>query len=424
MLNKIKYHTRNFIIAALSLPSTIIAMIRFRISFIKHRKEKSNGIGLVVDELNSGGLENIVMNLYKGYRQNGYRSFIIIVNNKVSRYIDSLEDDPRQFQILYSNKARLLNYCRIHKIYALHYHFSTFGMRTAHRLGIKTIYTIHNTYVWFTPRMWSHLKKSLKECNHIVAVSDFAKDFFIQKTGFKNVTTINNGIDTEQIKQNLQDEGGLHNRKLYNFAPKDKIIAMVCSFSEQKYHLSLIGAMEKAFYDGACNPKNTKVIMCGPVIDKKIFSRVKGAIKKSNYSKNFLIGDPIKPTEISAFLKNIPDLVILPSLYEGGVPPLLIIEALICNVPVIMTDLDISNGPFAKYIQTVPVACPDLSTLDIKGIRKIVYSKNSPNQSMLAQKISEILMNTSKYRPNLPDAALHTLSTQTMTKKYLKLIAD
>lgn len=422
MLNKIKYHTRNAIILCLSLPSTIVAMVRFKISFLKHRNDPNTGIGLIVDDLNSGGLENIVMNLYKGYRENGRPSYVIISNNNVSRYIDALEDDPRQFQILYTNRARLLNYCRVNKIYTLHYHFSTFSMKLAHFLGIKTIYTIHNTYVWFTPRMWRKLKRSLKKCDHLVAVSDFAKDFFAQKTGFKNISTITNGVDIKQIQSNLQNTDNDQNRKAYKFSPNDHVIAMVSSFSEQKYHLSLIGAMEKLFQENSCDPKNTKVLMCGPVLDKKIFKKVNQAVKKSPFSKNFIIGEPIKPTEIGTFLKNVPNLIVAPSLYEGGVPPLLIVEALICNVPVIMTDLGISGGPFAKYIQTVPTACPNLSALDIKGIRKIVYSKKSSNINELSNKINEVIDNPKQYAPDLPSSLLSALDTSTMVKNYLKLI--
>ena len=422
MINKCKYYLRNFIIATLSAPSTIVAIIRFKCSHFKHRHEKNDGIGLVVDELNAGGLENIVMNLYKGYRKENYRSFVIIVNNKVSRYIDALEDDPRQFQILYSNKARLLNYCRAHRIYTLHYHFSTFGMRMAHFLGIKTIYTIHNTYVWFTPRMWRHLKKSLKRCDYLVAVSNFARDFFIQKTGFINTITINNGINVSQIQKNLQQFNEAQSRKTYHLSPKDRVIAMICSFSEQKYHMSLIGAMEKNFQDGTCDPKNTKIIMCGPVLDKKLFKKIKKTIKNSAFTKNFIIESPIKPTEIGSFLKNVPDVIVLPSLYEGGVPPLLIIEALICNKPVIMTDLGISKGMFNKYIQTVPVAYPDLSSLEVKTIRKIVYSKKFPTILDLSKKISEVINNPNQYTPNLPDKLLDSLDTNTMTKNYLKLL--
>lgn len=422
LINKVKYHTRNFIIESISIPFTIVAMVRFKISFLRHHNDPDSGVGLVVDDLNSGGLENIVMNLYKGYRKEGVASYVIIANRNVSRYIDGLEDDPRQFQILYANRARLLNYCRIHKIYTLHYHFSTFAMRTIHFLGIKTLYTIHNTYVWFTPRMWCHLKRSLKGCDFLIAVSDFAREFFIKKTGIKKVLTISNGIDIEQVKNNLKSASANQNRKLYGFKPTDHVIAMVSSFSEQKYHLSLIGAVEKLFEEKKCDPKNTKILMCGPILDKKIYRKITKTVKNSPYSKNFIIGKPINPTEIGAFLKNVPDLVVAPSLYEGGVPPLLIIEALICNVPVIMTDLDISNGPFANYIQTVPVACSDLSSLNIKGIRKIVYSKKSPNLKELSEKINEVIHNPKQYAPNTPASLLALLDTETMAKEYLKLI--
>lgn len=423
LINKIKYHTRNFVLRLLSLPTTTLAIIRFKISFLKHRDDPDIGIGLVVDELNSGGLESIVMNLYKGYRKKGLASYVIIAGSNISQYIDGLEDDPRQFQILHANKAKLLNYCRIHKIYTLHYHFSTFAMRTVHFLGIKTLYTIHNTYVWFTPHMWRHLKRSLKVCDFLIAVSDFAREFFIKKTGIKKVLTISNGIDIEQVKNNLKSASAANqNRKFYDLKPTDHVVAMVSSFSEQKYHLSLIGAIEELFKEKKCDPKNTKILMCGPILDKKIYRKITKTVKNSPYSKNFIIGKPINPTEIGAFLKNVPDLVVAPSLYEGGVPPLLIIEALICNTPVIMTDLDISNGPFANYIQTVPVACSDLSSLNIKSIRKIVYSKKSPNLKELSEKINKVIHNPKQYAPNIPASLLALLDTETMVKEYLKLI--
>ena len=424
MINKIKYYTRNFIIYVLTLPSVIIAIIRFKLSYIKHKNDPDVGVGLLLDDLNVGGLENIVMSLYKGYRQNKNNSYLIIVNNNVSNYIKSLEDDPRQFQILFCSRARLLNYCRVHKIYTMHYHFSTFSLRLLSFLGVKTIYTIHNTYVWFTPRMWRRLKRSLKKCTYIVAVSDFAKNYFEEKTKITRTITINNGIDINGIQQSMSSSHDMtYFYKECGFKKTDKIVAMLSSFSEQKYHLSLIGAMEKAFEKHLCDPKTTKILMCGPILDKKIYSATKRAIKKSPYSDNFILHEPIDSKDIGAFLQNIPNLIVLPSLYEGGVPPLIITESLICNKPVVMTDLDISNGPFAEYIQTVPRAYENLTDLDDKKISKIVYSKNSQNQEALALKISEVLSNLKEYIPNIPESKLHLLDTETMVKKYLELIS-
>ena len=45
------------------------------------RKKTSPVIGLVVSSFDKGGLEQVVLNLYRGYRQAGYPAYILVEQN-------------------------------------------------------------------------------------------------------------------------------------------------------------------------------------------------------------------------------------------------------------------------------------------------------------------------------------------------------
>ena len=118
-------------------------------------------------------------------------------------------------------------------------------------------------------------------------------------------------------------------------------------------------------------------MFCGPKTDKKLFKQIKKIISKSIAKDVISFKEGVSPKRIGNFLRHVPNIVVLPSLYEGGVPPLVVIESIVCGTPVIMTDLGISKTAFGKrFIQTIPPAVEDLSILTPSNIRKIVLSKN------------------------------------------------
>lgn len=400
----------------LVIPRLLVAIIRLLFSRIGTAKQPA-AVGLVVDSFGRGGLEQVVLNLYRGYREAGHPAYIISVTNQVSDMIQEIEDDPRHLRILHWSLVDLINFCRKNNVRTLHYHYSIFHLPIMRMLGIRTIYTIHNTYVWFSKAAWAKTAFYLRFCTHIVAVSEFARDYFVEKSGIRRVVTILNGID---IKHFLADHNHARTvtRKSLGFSEKDKIFVNVASFNEQKYQLSLVGALEKIIKDR----NDIKVVLVGPVGDKKLFKHILKTIEKSPAKSSIRVLDPLSQSELVKFLRTVPDAFILPSIYEAGVP-LVVSEAILCGLPVVMTDLHTHTYPLADQITTIAPPYESLVDLTIDDVVKMVRKKNSRNQKDIIEKTLYVADNLESLKPKVnQDRVAQQLSVERMTKEYVSLI--
>lgn len=392
-------------------------IILFRIDKRIHRKEYKN-VGLVVDQMSRGGMERIVIDLYKKYREAGINSYIIIAGKEASEYLSEIEDDPRQYRLLYWNKRNLIKYCKRNRIKTLHYHFSTFGMRSAFFAGINNIYTFHNTYVWLGRRDWLSLKINLLFCKEKVAVSEFVKNYLLEKTNIKGIKVIPNGVnldgwimDDSEIEKRRRD-----GRLKYGFAKDDYVFLNLASFTEQKYQLAAL----EAFKEVRKTHKNIKIVFCGAPIDKKIFKRIKKEAGTIGEDKVLVIdglfGEDVKNLVCSS------DCTIMTSLYEGGVPPLSVIESIAAGKNIIMTDLGLSGGSFEKYINIIPPIVNDISELNVERIKKLVFAKQPKAYSFICKAMSEAVEGKAKTVTHIKNEDMELFSVDRMAKQYIELL--
>lgn len=391
-------------------------ILGLRIDKILHRNDYKN-VGLVVDQLNKGGMERIVIDLYKKYRENNIKSYIIIAGKEASEYLSEIEDDPRHFRLMYWNKRNLIKFCKKNKIKTLHYHFSTFGMRSAFLAGIKNIYTFHNTYVWLGRRAWLSLKINLCFCHEKVAVSNFVKKYVTEKANIKNVRVIPNGVDLEgwlmedEEKNNRRARGRLK----YGIKEDEYLFLNLASFTEQKYQIATLGAFKDVFKKN----KKAKIIFCGAPIDKKIFNRL---TKEARTEKDSILvvdgvfGEDVKDLVCSA------DCVIMTSIYEGGVPPLSILESIASGKEVIMTDLGLSGSEFEKFINIIPPIIDDISQLNVKEIKKMVFAKRPQRYSYISKTMEKVMCGNGKKLPEISKEDISLMSVDRMAKQYIEIL--
>lgn len=379
------------------------------------RRGKNQKVCLVVNNLGEGGLEQVVMDLYRGYRKRGIETFIVCVNEEVSEYVGQIEDDPRHFRMIRRSTLDFLKFCRKNQIGVIHYHFSTFRMPMMRMAGMKTIYTIHNTYVWLGRRQWMRLWMNLQFCNEIVAVSDFVRRYFEEKTGIERVKTIVNGVDLMNFEKVEEEVGG---REEWGFREDDVVLVMAASFTEQKYQMSLVGMMKEV---KKMRPE-IKVLMCGPVIDKKIFRAVKRAIRENGVEDVVRLGEKIPRNKMRSFLEKVPDAVILPSVYEGGVPPLSIVEALSLGVPAMMTDLELERTVFGGYVVGVKPVFENLARVDFREIERQIYNAEAVNKAEWVEKIMAVQKLRKGRRVKLPKEVLREIDMERMIEKYVELM--
>lgn len=388
----------------------IVYLLYYRIKNIG----KPKGIAQVVESFNSGGLEQVAVNIYKAFKENGNTSSVIVLSNNLGPMCQQLES-PRDLRIIYYDLASLLKYCAKNNINTLVYHFTTYHMIFLKLLGFKNYYIVHNTYLWYTKKEWKHLKFKLHFVNGVIAVSDWCKDYFIKKTGYKKVKVILNGIDFDTI-----DKGEISSisRKSLKIKDNETVVLTIGGYTPGKHQMAIIGIAEEVIKHN----KNVKFVTVGPIQDKKLYDIFVKKVNTSKVKNNIIILNYIPQEEIGDFIYNICDIYLQPSIHEAGVP-LTVMETLLKGKPVIMTDFMVEKTfPNSKRIIGVKPPYKDILKLDINDVEKMTRKSRDDSTRDFANKIVEIIDNLDYYKSTFNKKEYDFLNRKRMGKEYLDYI--
>lgn len=398
------------------ITNKIISLIYwyFKFNFLNKKTSKPN-IGLVVNSFDKGGMETVALKLYKGYSQRGYKSFIISETNKVGELAKKLEY-PNHLRIINGDLNEMLKFCYENNIRILHYHYNTFHLKFFRAIKFKTLYTIHNTYLWFNDEDWIEYTKKLKNCDALIAVSDWVKEYFSNKSKInKKIHTIENGIDTNiyngQIKTNFK-------RKDFGLSKSDFVLLNLASINEAKYQIFLIGMMEKIIK----KTKKIKLIIVGNILSEAYYAKFKECLDKSKAKKYIKYINYIESQFVGSFLKTIPNALILPSIYEGQ--PQVVNECRFCNLPVIMTNLFTSKHRCEDPgIITIPTPYKNILNITMNDVYRISTEKIAIN---LEEAVTSVFLLKENYTEiknrKIPIKTKRKYYINTMVNKYIKII--
>ena len=385
-------------------------------NLLNGKKEKA--IGLVVTSFDKGGLEQVVLNLYKQYKKAGYRAYILVQENNVGELAEYL-DDPRDLFIFNNNWRLLLKFCLDKNVWYLHYHYNVYGLKYMKKLGIETIYTIHNVYTWLNDKELNERFNLIQQVDHCVAVSSFVKNYFCTRTQWtpSNVKVIINGIDFSELDGNKCSL----NEQQFGINSLDILFVNIASFHRVKHQAVLIGAMKEVIK----HRDDVKILLVGNIGDEAYYKEIQKRIDDNNLSKYIIHIPYINRKEIGDFLKNIADVMILPSLQEGCSNAVL--EALYCGLPMILSKVgnaeDIKNLAAVKIVDT---AYNDILDLSFEEIDTLSKDEKTKNVSCLADTILETANNIDQFKKEGVEKAVNAeiFTASMMAKQYLELIQD
>lgn len=393
----------------------IFAVLNLLINRIKKRNE-TPGIAQVVDSFNSGGLEQVAVNVYKAFKKEKYNSSVISVSNNVGPICQQL-DSPADLRIIYYDIIDMLNYCANKNIKTLIFHFSTFHMIFFKMLGFKNYYVVHNTYIWYSNKEWKNLKIKLKFTDGIIAVSKWCKKYFENKTGILNIKLILNGIDFDNINKG---EICSITRKSLKIKENDIICFTLGSYTEGKHQMEIIGIMEKLIKQN----RNLKYICAGPILNPNYYKKFIKRLEKSTAKNSIIPLNYIPQSEVGDFIRKNCDIYIQPSIHEAGVP-LTVMEALLNGKPVVMTDFMIKDTfPNSSRIYSVTPPYKDILSITPKMASSMGEKVIDSSTEEFINKIQEIINNLDYYKNsnnfNIKDYEF--LHINRMASEYVKFI--
>lgn len=392
---------------------------RSKLSYLHEAAEKP-AIGLVVTGFDKGGLEQVVFNLYAGYRRAGHEAYILCENPALAGYFAKQLYDLRHLRIFCADEEDFLSFCAKKRIRVLHYHYNTFLMHEAKMLGFKTYYTIHNVYTWMTDEDFAERVNQTSLCDGVVAVSTFVKNYYCERGLLpqNKVQVISNGIDFVELDIDELPKG-LETRAALKLAPGDKTIAQISSFNAVKHQIGMVGVMEKLI---KTHPE-VKLLFVGNVIEQDYYEDVLNVIRSSPAKDHIIFVPFFSHRHMGAFLRAHVDIFTLPTIQEGCSNAVL--EAIYCRKPMVLTDVgnarDVQNETACVVAKT---AYGDPINLKHSDIAVYARQKDAANRDSLCGAFGAVLEQFDTYEAKarqVPAEWIETLSVTQMVGQYLNL---
>lgn len=374
---------------------------------------KRGTIGLVVPAFDRGGLEQVVLNLYRGFRRAGYDCLILIENNEAG-YMSSLVRPGDAF--IFNRDERLfLNKCHERRVGALSYHYSTFGLQDCSRLGFYTLYTLHNVYTWLDDDQFAARARQILAADGVIAVSSFVRNYFCRRAGAPRdaVEIIGNGVDVAGLKRPV--------RPLTDYAfgssGNKTVFGVLASFHRNKHHLLAVRAAEIL----AARRQDFEVLFVGNAAVPDYHAEIRRAVAASGARERIHFTGFLDHEQMAALYQHTLDAVLLASLQEGCSN--VVLEALAFDLPMVLTDVGNAQeaAALSSKVRVVPRSYPDLMALRPAEIDRLSRTGDTPNVEALADAMEAIIESRETLRnPNPP--ADRIISVDAMVGQYLRAI--
>lgn len=378
-------------------------------------------IGLVTTGFDKGGLEQVVFNLYEGYKAAGIPTYILCEKGSLMGYFASQLHDVRDFCIFEDSYETFIAFCYKNKITHLHYHYNTHFITQARECGIQTIYTIHNVYTWFQDDVIKEYKRTIDKCDNIVAVSSFVKNYFCTRTGLREsrVEVIPNGIKVEEL-MNSEQLPQKFTREQLGIQKDEIVFAQIASFTAVKHQIGLIGVMEKVIKKKG----NIRLLLVGNVLEQDYYKEFCQCLKKSSAKDHITVVEWFDHRFMGEFLRETVDVAVLATLQEGCSNSVL--EAIACEKPMILTNTGNASDVKSESVIVVSPAYEDICNEMMADLVRISSKKDCSNTSELANTFIKVSDRLAYYTEKAREESLkrQDFTTEKMVSRYLKLISE
>ena len=373
-------------------------------------------VGIVVTTFVKGGLEQVVLNLYKGYKKNGYQVYMLCQKNELGPMAEEIEKEDL---LVFDDSMKLfLGYLREFQITILHYHYNIFGLQEAKKLGVRALYTMHNTYTWKSDEEIRSYSRVLDEMDAVVPVSNLVKNYYLARTDAKkeNLQVIYNGIDFDEL--GIRELPDSLSRSSLGLSEDDVVISFVASFYPVKYQIGMIGVMEEL----TKKYPNAKLLFVGNC-ENEYHEQFLREYNLSPVRESMIHVPYFEHRYMGEFLRRITDIFTLPTLQEGCSNAVL--EAIYCDRPMVLTNVgNAKDVEYLKSCEVVDAAYKDITTTSNEQILKISQKKDSANKKQLVDAYSKVIDNLADYKKAavIPDSEKEQYETGYMVKQYLEIL--
>ncbi len=364
-----------------------------------------------VDNFETGGLENVVIDLCETMINAKYKTAVLVLGVVGA----SVEKARKRGIPVITSRYDCNNYSAMLKQFTpklVMAHYSIHGADICASLNIPFLQVIHNTYMWFSESQLADFVQAAKCTQAFIAVSEYAKQYSVQRLGVPKdkCLVIPNGIDIAKLKDTDLNESRQKLRKHYGFDSNNFIFLDIGAINHQKNHIAIIRAFESFHH----NHNSAKLIIIGPSYEPQLKSEIDKYIADHNLGTSVIyIGTIENAYEYYAMS----DAFVGASFFEGG--PLTLLEALSTNLPAIIPDVGL-----AAYFAGRPgieVIAPPFDIFNFYG--NIWEMQSTPDFEQRLTAAMTQVYNT-RVKPNLDKNIIEALDKRNTYLSYVELAQD
>ncbi|WP_412499135.1 glycosyltransferase [Vibrio furnissii] len=365
-----------------------------------------------VDNFVAGGLENVVIDVNTEFEKAGLKCCLVVFGKTGPALDKALQSGLRVVVMPFSDDV-YKDFLRITSPKVVMTHYSLKGLETCKQLGIYTIQVIHNMYMWFSNQEKEIFKSSSQYTDCYISVSKIASDYAVKKLGLpeEKCIVIPNGVDLNKFSTMISEEDRARLYQKLGLRKDDFIFLSVGSINHQKNPASLVRSFAKI----AENAPKSRLVMVGPVYEQEVYQDFNEEIKKYNLKDRVVHID--HDSNIQKYY-SVAKVFVHSPFFEGGSPPLVILEALCAKLPVITVDTLIPCDLEDKtHILTVKPHV-DLFKFE-RGITELSSS------SLIENEFSQLMLRVYEDYPGLKiNHGIDGYDKSKMFLRYIDLVKD
>ncbi len=365
-----------------------------------------------VDNFVAGGLENVVIDVNTEFEKAGLKCCLVVFGQTGPALDKAIQSGLRVVSMPFDEYV-YEDFLRRTSPKVVMTHYSLVGLEICKQLDIYTIQVIHNMYMWFSYQEKEIFKSASRYTDCYISVSKIALDYAIKKLGLpkEKCIVIPNGVDLNKFSTLISEEEREALYQKLGLKKDDFIFLSVGSINHQKNSASLVRSFAKI----AEKAPKAKLVMVGSVYEQKVYQDVKEEISKHNLENRVVHVD--HDNNILKYY-SIAQVFVHSPFFEGGSPPLVILEALCAKLPVITINTLIPCDLEDKsHILTVK---PHVDLFQFN--RRITDLRSS---SSVENEFSQLMLKFYEDYPGLKvNAALDGYDKSKMFKCYIDLVKN
>ena len=376
-------------------------------------------IGLMVETLDKGGLEQVVAFLARQFKQHQIDIRVLCTKQggEIARQLQAEGFVVKEF---HADGVALKNYLTHHRPLAINSHYVNDMLDIPAQLNIPIVPVIHNMYVAWSEDSWKAERKNAEFATKMIAVSQLVKDVYLRKHGSledSKIAVVENAACTNRLTGN----NCAFMRDLLGIGQDSMVFLNVSSFDSRKNQIGLITAFEH-FYNTVS--KDSYLVLMGNTLSEFYKKVIDDYVVGLQCKEHLLILD--YHADVASIIR-LADVFVMSSYFEGW--SIAATEALYCGLPLIHTKCGsgielIKDGENGILIEN---PADDIASLSVDELFAIITQPSPPNTGELLDAMTKMYKEREQWhqkRPSIASISRMEFCQSSVIQGYCRVLSE